>query len=135
MDAELTRQLIKLVERAGDAILEIYETDFSVNIKADDSPLTQADLAAHKIIAAELARLTPEIPILSEESSLPSFEERKRWSRYWLVDPLDGTSFFRLSTRCLFYIDVSEPDPSGGCRGSLPAVPRRPLRLLATCFW
>ena len=70
MDAELTRQLIELVERAGDAILEIYRTDFSVDIKADDSPLTQADLAAHRIIAARLAELTPEIPLLSEESVL-----------------------------------------------------------------
>ncbi len=94
MDAELTRQLIRLVERAGDAILEIYQTDFSVDFKADDSPLTQADLAAHRIIAAELAELTPQVPLLSEESSPPSFEERKRWSRYWLVDPLDGTKEF-----------------------------------------
>ncbi|MCZ6618820.1 MAG: 3'(2'),5'-bisphosphate nucleotidase CysQ [Gammaproteobacteria bacterium] len=94
MNAELTRQLIELVERAGDAILEIYQTDFSVDIKADDSPLTQADLAAHRIIAAELADLTPEIPLLSEESTLPSYEERQSWSRYWLVDPLDGTKEF-----------------------------------------
>lgn len=94
MDAELVRQLIELVERAGDAILEIYRTDFSVDIKADDSPLTQADLAAHRIIAAELARLTPEIPLLSEESKPPSYAERKSWSRYWLVDPLDGTKEF-----------------------------------------
>ncbi len=94
MDADLTRHLIDLVERAGDAILEIYETDFSVDIKADDSPLTQADLAAHRIIVAELGKLTPEIPILSEESNPPSYEERTRWSRYWLVDPLDGTKEF-----------------------------------------
>ncbi len=94
MDAELTRQLIELVERAGDAILEIYRTDFSVDIKTDNSPLTQADLAAHRIIAAELAQLTPEIPLLSEESRPPSYTERKSWSRYWLVDPLDGTKEF-----------------------------------------
>ena len=94
MDAELTRQLIELVERAGDAILEIYRTDFSVDIKTDNSPLTQADLAAHRIIAAELAQLTPEIPLLSEESRPPSYTQRKSWSRYWLVDPLDGTKEF-----------------------------------------
>jgi 3'(2'), 5'-bisphosphate nucleotidase len=94
MNSQQTQQLIDLVRRAGDAILEIYDTDFDVEAKADDSPLTQADLAAHRIIAAGLERLTPEIPLLSEESSPPDFAVRTTWTRYWLVDPLDGTKEF-----------------------------------------
>lgn len=94
MNSELTRQLIELVEEAGEAIMAIYETDFEVETKADDSPLTQADLAAHRIIEAGLSELTPDIPLFSEESEPPDFEERRGWNRYWLVDPLDGTKEF-----------------------------------------
>ncbi len=86
--------LIDLVRRAGDAILEIYHGDFDVETKEDASPLTQADLAAHRILAAGLAELTPDVPIISEESSPPEFAVRSRWPRYWLVDPLDGTKEF-----------------------------------------
>ena len=94
MDAQLIDQLIALTRQAGDAILEVYQTEFEVETKSDESPLTQADLAAHRLIAAGLAELTPDIPILSEEASPPSFAERQSWSRYWLVDPLDGTREF-----------------------------------------
>tara|TARA_Y100001933_G_scaffold43567_1_gene40970 strand:- start:3066 stop:3887 length:822 start_codon:yes stop_codon:yes gene_type:complete len=94
MEAEQTRALVDIVRRAGDAILEIYRTDFDVDTKDDDSPLTQADLAAHRIIAAGLEALTPDIPMISEESSPPDFEVRSGWPRYWLVDPLDGTKEF-----------------------------------------
>lgn len=94
MDAELTGELIALARQAGAAILEVYQTDFDVKTKSDQSPLTQADLAAHRVIAAGLAQLTPEIPFLSEESTPPGFAERQSWSRYWLVDPLDGTREF-----------------------------------------
>jgi 3'(2'), 5'-bisphosphate nucleotidase len=91
---ELVSELITLTEAAGAAILEIYETEFDVETKSDESPLTQADLASHQTIEAGLAALTPEIPLFSEESELPAFEERRAWSRYWLVDPLDGTKEF-----------------------------------------
>jgi 3'(2'), 5'-bisphosphate nucleotidase len=94
MDAELTNALIDLTRRAGDAILEIYQTDFDVEHKGDSSPLTQADLASHAVIAAGLAELMPDVPVLSEESSPPEFAVRQGWSRYWLVDPLDGTKEF-----------------------------------------
>jgi 3'(2'), 5'-bisphosphate nucleotidase len=94
MDAKLTEQLIDLTRTAGEAILEVYRTDFEVATKSDESPLTQADLAAHRVIAAGLAELTPDMPLLSEESSPPDFAERRSWSRYWLVDPLDGTREF-----------------------------------------
>ncbi len=79
---------------AGDKILEIYETDFTVEKKDDNSPLTLADMAAHNTICERLSSLTPDIPILSEESSHISFDERRHWNQYWLVDPLDGTREF-----------------------------------------
>jgi len=94
LDEAVVAQLIEIVRRAGDAILEIYQSDFAVEHKADESPLTQADLAAHRIIAAGLAALDSSIPILSEESSPPDFPVRSQWTRYWLVDPLDGTKEF-----------------------------------------
>ena len=91
---ELMEPLVALAREAGDAILEVYATDFEVQEKNDESPLTKADLASHRIITAGLERLTPDIPIISEESGLPAFEERRKWSRYWLIDPLDGTKEF-----------------------------------------
>ena len=94
LDPAIVQGLIDIVRRAGTAILEIYQQDFAVEHKSDESPLTQADLAAHRIIAEGLAELTPEIPLLSEESQPPGFEIRQTWSRYWLVDPLDGTKEF-----------------------------------------
>lgn len=86
--------LIRLSQRAGEAILAIYHTDFSVQRKSDSSPLTEADMAAHNIIVNELESLTPDIPVLSEESAAIPFETRKSWTRYWLIDPLDGTKQF-----------------------------------------
>ena len=86
--------IVALAEDAGRAILEVYSTDFEVHSKDDESPLTQADLASHRWIEAGLLSLTPDIPIISEESGLPGFEERSQWTRYWLIDPLDGTKEF-----------------------------------------
>jgi 3'(2'), 5'-bisphosphate nucleotidase len=83
-----------LAVEASERILEIYATAFAVTAKDDDSPLTAADLAAHHAIVAGLRRLTPDLPILSEESACAPFVERSRWRRYWLVDPLDGTKEF-----------------------------------------
>jgi 3'(2'), 5'-bisphosphate nucleotidase len=80
---------------AGTAIIEIYNSDdFNVEIKSDNSPLTRADLAAHNLIKEKLISLYPSIPILSEEGKDISYEERKNWDRFWLVDPLDGTKEF-----------------------------------------
>lgn len=79
---------------AGKAILDIYSKDFEVALKEDQSPLTQADLASHHIICDALAQLTPDIPVLSEESSDMDFGTRADWFQYWLVDPLDGTKEF-----------------------------------------
>ncbi len=86
--------LIELAETAGRAILEVYGTDFDVEEKDDQSPLTKADLASNSLIVAGLRQLTPEIPIISEEFGLPDFEERRQWDIYWLIDPLDGTKEF-----------------------------------------
>ena len=91
---DLIEPVIALASKAGERILEVYATDFDVQNKADESPLTQADLAAHKTIAAGLARLTPDIPLISEEDGLPAFDVRGQWARYWLIDPLDGTKEF-----------------------------------------
>ncbi len=90
----LLEPVVALAVEAGDAILEVYATDFDVQNKADESPLTQADLASHERIVAGLEALTPDIPIISEESGLPGFATRRAWTRYWLIDPLDGTKEF-----------------------------------------
>ena len=86
--------VVAVAEAAGKAILEVYASDFEVQSKADESPLTKADLAAHHCIVAGLEKLTPGMPIISEESGLPDFQERSAWDRYWLIDPLDGTKEF-----------------------------------------
>lgn len=88
-------EVMKIARDAGDAIMQIYESDdFDVQKKGDDSPLTKADLAAHKVICNGLQELEAEYPIISEESASISWEQRKHWHRYWLVDPLDGTKEF-----------------------------------------
>lgn len=94
MEDQLTI-MSRIAREAGEAILEVYaEADFGVETKADDSPLTRADLAAHRIIIAGLQQAFPEIPVLSEESDAITFEERSQWPSYFLVDPLDGTKEF-----------------------------------------
>jgi len=92
--ASLVEPVVILSEDAGRMILEVYSTDFEVQNKSDESPLTKADLASHLCIVAGLGQLTPDIPIISEEAGLPDFEERRQWDRYWLIDPLDGTREF-----------------------------------------
>ena len=86
--------IAEIAVEAGKAILEIYQQDFEVVQKADQSPLTQADLASHRIICESLAHLTPDIPVLSEESAGIDYDTRANWFQYWLVDPLDGTREF-----------------------------------------
>lgn len=83
-----------LAHVAGERIMEIYGQDFSVKEKADKSPLTEADMAAHHAIVDGLADLAPDIPVLSEESAALPYSVRSAWQCYWLVDPLDGTREF-----------------------------------------
>ncbi|MGH8182709.1 MAG: 3'(2'),5'-bisphosphate nucleotidase CysQ [Rhodanobacteraceae bacterium] len=90
----IARESCALARRAGAAILEVYAGSFAVEHKADDSPLTAADMAAHRLIVAGLDALTPDIPVLSEESKGIDWQVRREWDRYWLVDPLDGTREF-----------------------------------------
>ena len=93
----LARTVVDVVRhatQAGEAIMQVYATAFDVTQKADQSPLTQADLAAHGLLTAALSEAAPAFPILSEESQEIVFEERRAWTTYWLVDPLDGTREF-----------------------------------------
>jgi 3'(2'), 5'-bisphosphate nucleotidase len=91
---KLLEPVTQIAVQAGQAIMEIYQSDFAIEHKDDKSPLTAADNASHAVIAAKLAQLTPQIPVISEEGGLPSFEERSAWNPYWLIDPLDGTKEF-----------------------------------------
>ena len=88
------RAVINLAKAAGEKIMAIYAHDFDVDYKDDLSPLTQADLASHHCIVDGLRELTPDIPVLSEESSEDEKRNRMSWETYWLIDPLDGTKEF-----------------------------------------
>ena len=83
-----------IARRAGAVILQIYQQDFEIDHKDDGSPLTQADMAAHNLIRDALLELTPDMPLLSEESRDIAWQDRSKWKSYWLVDPLDGTKEF-----------------------------------------
>ncbi|WP_054633022.1 3'(2'),5'-bisphosphate nucleotidase CysQ [Pantoea stewartii] len=91
----MLEQISQLAREAGDAIMQVYNGSVPADVshKADDSPVTAADLAAHDVIVKGLKQLTPDIPVLSEEDP-PGWEVRQHWQRYWLVDPLDGTKEF-----------------------------------------
>jgi len=86
--------IIDIAQDAGELILQVYREEFDVEMKGDGTPLTIADQRSHNLICQRLAALTPDIPILSEESGKISYEERRNWNIYWLVDPLDGTKEF-----------------------------------------
>jgi 3'(2'), 5'-bisphosphate nucleotidase len=87
-------EINQIARAAGAAILEVYGTDFSVDSKEDDSPLTEADRRSNTVILEGLARIDASIPIISEETRALPYEERKDWEYFWLVDPLDGTKEF-----------------------------------------
>ena len=90
----LLAQVTDIAEETAAGICRIYRRDFQVDYKDDRSPLTEADLFAHKMIKARLAGVKPHLPMLSEESADIAFAERGNWESYWLVDPLDGTHEF-----------------------------------------
>ncbi len=79
---------------AGHKILKIYVSDFQIGLKGDQSPLTTADIAAHRCLKEALQSLPTKFPIFSEEDEALSYQERRQWSTYWLLDPLDGTKEF-----------------------------------------
>jgi len=84
----------KAAIRAGREIIDVYQGDIDVSLKADASPLTEADLRAHRAILDTLRAASPDIPVLSEEAASVPYDERKDWNQCWLVDPLDGTKEF-----------------------------------------
>ena len=94
MTSELREAVIAIARAAAADILAVYEGAFDVEHKEDRSPLTAADLASHQRIVTGLQALTPGIPVLSEESKAIDIAQRRTWSRFWLVDPLDGTREF-----------------------------------------
>lgn len=93
--SDLIPSVIDIAEQAGKLILNFYENrEYDSFVKADETPVTSADLAAHKLIFKKLSELTPDIPVLSEEDADIALAQRSQWDRYWLVDPLDGTQEF-----------------------------------------
>lgn len=93
IDTTVTASLIEIIREAGKAIMEIYDTDFSVEQKGDKSPLTLADKQSHQILSRFL-RDQYAFPVLSEEGRNITYEERRNWGPFWLLDPLDGTKEF-----------------------------------------
>ena len=88
-------EIVRLAKKAGEAILSVYrQEDFGTTYKEDHSPLTQADLAAHRLIVDTLKKRNPALPVLTEESITVPYALRSGWERYWLIDPLDGTKEF-----------------------------------------
>lgn len=104
----LLDQLVGLARQAGAAIMTHYAADAraSVSLKSDRSPLTEADLASHRVIAAGLEGLLPGVPVVSEEGWIPSVREQESLGRFWLVDPLDGTKEF-LSRNGEFTVNIA----------------------------
>jgi len=92
--AELMPEVVRIARSAGSAVMDVYNAGFTVTRKADNSPITAADEDAQTVIEQGLLSMTPRTPVVSEESELPPWRTRKRWSTYWLVDPLDGTREF-----------------------------------------
>jgi len=88
------KEIVIIAKAAGDAIMKIYEKDFTIEYKDDKSPLTEADTKSNEIICNALQNLYPDIPILSEENKAAPYEERKDWEYFWLIDPIDGTKEF-----------------------------------------
>lgn len=90
----LLEQLIPVIQKAGEAIMKIYRQELtSIHPKEDGSPLTEADLAAHQVLADELPFLLPGCPVVSEEDAESEIYRRNR-GMFWLIDPLDGTKEF-----------------------------------------
>jgi len=102
----LLPEIHRIAKQAGAKIMEIYGAGFEIETKEDNSPVTTADLAANDLIEAELNKLSPLFPILSEESASIPFEERAARETYWLVDPLDGTKEF-ISRRDSFTVNIA----------------------------
>ncbi|MCB0405728.1 MAG: 3'(2'),5'-bisphosphate nucleotidase CysQ, partial [Bdellovibrionales bacterium] len=91
---EELQKVIAIVREAGRILLDFRKQGFDVEWKADNSPVTQADKKANAFIVESLSRISPATPVIAEESTAPSYQARKSWDNFWLVDPLDGTKEF-----------------------------------------
>ena len=100
------KRLGRIARAAGGAILALYGRPGVVSRKDDRSPLTEADQNAHRVVVAGLQEWDPTVPVISEEGDIPPYEERGRWERFWLVDPLDGTKEF-LSQNGEFTVNIA----------------------------
>lgn len=88
-------QILEIIEKAGNALLDVYQKqDLDIEMKADATPVTEADRLSNEMLRKDLKSLFPDIPIVSEESNIPDYHTRKKWRTFWLVDPLDGTKEF-----------------------------------------
>ena len=96
LSSEVADRVVTLAIEAGEKILEVYNREETARVKekADGSPVTEADLAAHHYLEPMLRQLLGKVPVISEEGGLPDFAERSAWRRYWIIDPLDGTKEF-----------------------------------------
>jgi len=122
-------QVLEIALNAGEAISAIYsEKKYSIKSKSDNSPVTEADLAAHQIIEQGLRQIEPNIPILSEEGQSVPLEVRAKWPQYWLVDPLDGTKEFIQRTG-EFTVNIAL------IRGNRPILGVVIAPLLQRCYW
>ncbi|MDP1574051.1 MAG: 3'(2'),5'-bisphosphate nucleotidase CysQ [Coxiellaceae bacterium] len=112
---DFLEEVLTIAKQAGDVLSAHFHSAFlpSVTMKSDKSPVTQADIAANKIITEGLQKITPDIPVLSEENTIPDFDARQSWKQYWLVDPLDGTRGFINKSRefcvCIALIENQLP--------------------------
>lgn len=106
-----------VIENAGALVKEVYDKrNFNVELKGDMTPVTEADRASSEYIVGALRKLYPEVPVISEEASLPPYEERVKWKYAWIVDPLDGTKEFiyRNGRFCINIALVEEGRPVFG---------------------
>ena len=105
---ELRSAVIALAREAGKATMTYYDRsdDAGVRSKEDQSPVTLADEVAHDILVRGLRRIDPATPVISEEAEAAAFAMRRRWTRFWLVDPLDGTKEF-IKRRAEFTVNVA----------------------------
>ena len=94
MFSTLLPKLISLTSKVGETIMALHNENMGFIVKSDSTPLTQADKISHNLITETLKKITPGVPILSEESKNIPFSVRKDWNAYWLIDPLDGTEIF-----------------------------------------
>lgn len=92
----MTETILPILREASKAILDIYadEDRFHTELKGDDSPLTEADKRANRIICEALADHFPDIPVISEENKQVAYEDRAAYKHFFLIDPLDGTKEF-----------------------------------------